>query len=717
MILDSSLKFSPVLFVERATRWSEGPRLDFKEEYYHLNDEVQTFNFVRHIIAFANVARRTGKKCWILFGVADESNEIYDISVKYPGKDKPGGLKNPNNPKLKFSSMMTEDYTKKFRDLMEKWISPDEPEFRFEYGFVKDPNDDIEKFVSYIEILPTKTSRPYQLKKAYKNCDIGTSFVRKNSSSVKVPDSEKEYLLSISESEYIDLEEWRALITYYQSGEFLLQQNLSPWVMPTLDCYEGEAPLDYILNRLESGDKNLILIGNRGEGKSVFLHRLAYKIASNHDQDSLCNQVGYGFDLDSSLIEVQNEDDTLEIQSVINEVEVILTKPIPMFFSLRTCFTSTEDIEKSIESKILESLGRDVLFTSLQRYWNIPGSKWILMLDGVDELQTKESAAILDRWIQNLPNNVRVILTSRPYAISSLDQYHCVSIMPISKCLIQNFIRENILLNSDYFEMYVGEQEIGESKEYIETIISCIFEWIEENSEIYRFLENFRALSGFLVAIIPNYKEEKPQIDDQQEYVGRQNNYEAFGTEVELAPAELAFSEDFTFIGEEVEDLYIPQRIEEPEKFRLPELASILKHIMDYLQADEINRNQKLGEDSKPLAEKSRNGLGKLAWNIFWHELIFDIDDCKEKKWINDSEIVWSEHVGYIKQKEHFLKYSFVNHLARRYFSAEFAWRKAYSHEVVKEIYQQQPNSKIANTVIVLLNELLIENGRDPIEI
>lgn len=182
---DKSPNFNADFFLNTVHRWPEKERLDFKQEYYNFSDEAQKFKFVKHVIAMANIARRTGEACWILFGVEDESKEILDIRDKYPGKNPPSGIKNPNNPKFNFHTMMTDDYDGEFRKCLEVWVSPDTPGYDFDYGLVEG------KFVSYLTIKPKYTSEPFQLKKSYKQFAVGTAFVRSGASSVELPNSEK----------------------------------------------------------------------------------------------------------------------------------------------------------------------------------------------------------------------------------------------------------------------------------------------------------------------------------------------------------------------------------------------------------------------------------------------------------------------------------------------------------------------------------------------
>ena len=49
------------------------------------------------MIAFANVARRVGQPCYVLFGVDEGDNRKFiDVRTQYPGRNKPKGWDNPN---------------------------------------------------------------------------------------------------------------------------------------------------------------------------------------------------------------------------------------------------------------------------------------------------------------------------------------------------------------------------------------------------------------------------------------------------------------------------------------------------------------------------------------------------------------------------------------------------------------------------------------------
>lgn len=169
--------------------YPEGWRLDFKRGLIPVHSPEKKFEFAKHMIAFANIARRTGLPCYLIFGVDEENGYQHNnILEQYLTKDRP--KEQPGSRKWQ-KDRIEEIY----RQVCEDWIAPSIPDFELKWGYVE-PGI----FNSYLVIRPTESSSPFALGKAHGAHQAGTVYVRKNTSSVKVDPSEVRFLLQVSDA-------------------------------------------------------------------------------------------------------------------------------------------------------------------------------------------------------------------------------------------------------------------------------------------------------------------------------------------------------------------------------------------------------------------------------------------------------------------------------------------------------------------------------------
>jgi len=152
---------------------------------YKLDSARSQYDFASDLIAFANVSRRIGKPCWIVFGVNDLTRQLSQTLIQeYPGKNKPKGW---DEPSVSLLSKQSDGVEKVFRDIAKEWIEP-EPEIELEFGFLED------HFVSFLKISPNYPMEPFHLRKEIifekdgkeRKYDKGSVFVRKTSSTCYV---------------------------------------------------------------------------------------------------------------------------------------------------------------------------------------------------------------------------------------------------------------------------------------------------------------------------------------------------------------------------------------------------------------------------------------------------------------------------------------------------------------------------------------------------
>lgn len=160
--LSDAFLIEPSWFKRVVERWAEGPRLDFKEMVYRLDSEDAKAKFTRHLIAFANVARRTGKSCFIVFGIEDANrtqSHWHDVRNQCATGLPPHWW---NDPSTSIHTKQIDGVLEPIRRVAEIWIEPAVPDLHLRYGEVESI------FVSCLEIRPTRTSTPFRSKRGYK---------------------------------------------------------------------------------------------------------------------------------------------------------------------------------------------------------------------------------------------------------------------------------------------------------------------------------------------------------------------------------------------------------------------------------------------------------------------------------------------------------------------------------------------------------------------
>jgi energy-coupling factor transporter ATP-binding protein EcfA2 len=678
-VRDYSDGFRADWFVEQFETGRESPLLDFKASLYKLDDKDNICECARDIIAFANVARRTNKKCYILFGVGKDETErrvLYDVRDQFPGKKKPQGWDNPN---VSIHDKQVDGVEKVFNDVLQHWIDPDMPDLSLQYGKINGV------FVSYLEIKPKLSSRPFSFKCDYlrkkddKRFNKGDVFVRKGASTVRVPDSEVSCLYQWDQVAYLEQAEWRKIIQAHLSGEFEKMWNLSPYFHPKTEPPDLTA-FDAAMQALDAGKHLVVITGHAGSGKTVLLHRLAYALAKQHNLEMPTQRNLFG--------ESESEGET--IQSIASDLEVVPPFPVPIFMSLREAFENIDAFERGLLSRLQDWIDKDKA-KRLDQFFNIPGSRWIILLDGLDELHNRENfAPYLRTWISNLPANVQVVITSRPaYAPTEPNPRNAViGIKPLT--------------TDDVFYLLMGRLQGTEW----ENRQSDIERWFSEHADIVELLACPRALDGFVRLLTPLVPDGRISLDQDRVELSAQHE-QSVPTGNDQAPI---IEVDPNLVQEELlhrEDLSLA---EEP---LLPHLASAVRAITDFMRQEEVKRQESWGQDTQRIADQAKGELDEVAWYSDWSAGSFD---CREHR-ITGESCRWNEDIGFIHRKSHW-HYHFMCDLLHHYLCAEYAWDFELKDDMVRDrMNQQRVDHPATRSVLDLLNELRQDNGRELINL
>jgi hypothetical protein len=750
--------FKPELFTPYQV---ESPRIDFKKTIYQFTSdepdgkkckeekEKKKFEFIKDIIAFSNVAWRIGKPCFILFGIEDKRGKIYDVGDQVPHGKPPGWWK---SPEITVHQKITDGISKPYKDIIEAWVGPQTPDFSIEFGYVED------KFVSYIEIKRDQSaSKPYRLKKQYKKAGInrlGDVFIRKNSSSVLLTPDEAEKLerLKYTEVEYIQENEWQKLLKKHRSGDFK-KASETPF-KAKLKSDKNQTVETAVLENIEKGCKTTFIIGEAGTGKSVTLYSIAHQLVERHNLSRVTHNKFYGHG--------GEEDEELApnylIKNIVEDLESTPLHPIPVFMSLRKGFADIYIFERALLNQIKVYLEREE-FKSFKSIYKIPGIRWVLLLDGLDEIRNREQfGSHLKGWIDDLPDNVQIVLTTRPHGLPSEECDEMFWISPLQ----QNEIKSLLDIK---FESYLEEQKFDDDTDEYKKIVDAknrIIDLLDRYPGLYDVVDRFRPLDGLISYVT---------IDDITLLEGDQATLDKVTRQKVSSPDVTSDEED---IDEMIKGYFnvenLPQQVDEdaderdrsfrkrslrryrsfrkrshnlkakPEhknrkssrSFRkrlygqkdegfkwidLENLALCLSSIINFIREKEEKRKEDWGHarEVKMLSEEANIFIDQIAWELSWSKATFNSREWFRRLSVGTNvsvhEVVnWNWDLGFI-QKETRLDYSYTSHLLRCTLGAQFAYDWYEDQELEDDIKNKiQPDLDVSP--LGLLNLLREANGR-----
>lgn len=433
-------EFDPELFTRLREPWRlrEHALVDLKSQIPKISDPEVLAEYIRDMIAFANVARRRGQCAYILYGVDDNGNILLNgIKGQSTRPELPADWDDEDTGK--FERQQNNIIARDLHSQIKKYVQPD-----MEFDYVPGRVGGI--LVSYIVIHPSHYTSPFEIKAELKDrkqggvlLRKGDCWIRKGESKHSVRPEEKKGLYSYREVPYIPETKWgQHLANIARESE---DQDWEREIYIPLSC-ETQGELFRLDLRIEEFLSNqvervLLLIGRPGTGKTTFLKLLIQRVASETQQS-----------LETSMLE----------------------QPpgwIPVFFDLNSY--TPRDENNFIRDLSLEldchSLLRLSTSNSPERIFNDSSLRFLMVLDSFDEDEDIGSGSRKSMVLRDMLRSythLKVIIASRPTAVPEawLRQYAVASILPPSDLDVFSYLSSRLQKPDTLFNFLSDDQDL-----------------------------------------------------------------------------------------------------------------------------------------------------------------------------------------------------------------------------------------------------------------
>lgn len=404
-----SESFRTDLFTE-PEHYEEGPLRDRKAEVPDLRRPDKKAEFIRDIIALANAARMFRKPAYLLFGIND-NGEICGVENIYTQGDEP-------------PFKVWEQVKQRIGQIIQNHITPI-LQFDLKHDIVRG------KEVAYLLIYPVPSPGPFQVKSDLRQggqvyLSRGQCWVRFGESKYEIQTKEispdqAPYAYSYAQVPFLISSKWQRYFEGVLSDpDIARSQQIEAY--QELITTRSKLLQEEVSKFLEDKLPILIIIGVAGSGKSAFIRRLSGKWA---------------------------EDGLAAMKEAVRREEFIPPPDwIPVYFPLRGCRLEDFQTLKDELLNRINSIGGiwDQRPQEPERLFEYPHLKWLICLDGLDEIWEDRWRRSLLESIRSFTNrfpHVKIILTTRPI-MTGLEWEEgtrkVVEIMPLSHKQITNYI-------------------------------------------------------------------------------------------------------------------------------------------------------------------------------------------------------------------------------------------------------------------------------------
>ncbi|RMG41137.1 MAG: hypothetical protein D6732_02785 [Methanobacteriota archaeon] len=758
-------------FLHVAANWKEGPRIDFKQgllKLYANDDELEKWKVdrkqgdlikkgeaARDIIAFANVSRRTGKPCWMIFGVDDKDrSQFYDLRDDYPTRQKP---KHRTQFEQKSLTAQQEEIAQQYHNLAREWIGPT-PRLQYDFGEVNG------KLVACLKILPAPQKQPFHLLKDAPTSKgriypAGTAFIRYGESTVSVDPNDLDEL-TVARTPYLVESDWKQVIASLQQNPIFENAHASIREFRILDKDNQDA-LAVLLDLLNSNRHHIAVIGPAGSGKSVLLHALAYELTVHHNLENLTHRKYFAQKIASD-----------EITS-LEDLEVVPRHPVPVFVHLRGRFDTLDIFKQTALAKMgLQTSIDTYIDYALDDYFRIPNSRWVLILDALDEVQNLEESfgPSLGKWLELLPQNVQVVVSQRPFVEHGADSVIRLATLSVDRCKTLLRIKQRSLVTEHGFEE-------SEAENIVENAINLL----DNHQEMRDVLFTPRAVDGLvfsLTDIDPRISLVEEQLENEigdkvldaasrdvpspeiyasgvisgkelpfikEKDIGIEKNDHAKETQQDVKSDNVEEGEAINSSHDNLnngtqqdgveeesngikEDETVNDKSDIPDdEIRLddvesqeteevlPSFVTLYAKVVDYIREREKERQKIKGLDPDSALDTATGELERLAWKKDWNNETFTWRG-KWKLILSNTGMRWNTYLGFLKrlQKE---RYCFLSLRFMAFCAANYGVRGVIENYLdeddIVDVIKKKQHETAAEQVRDLLTHLLRDNGRE----
>lgn len=381
--------------------------------------------FVRDVISLANTARMLGKPAYLILGVRDSADgtvdDICGIGEMFERKIGQGKTEQQAIEAIRHEMIV---------DIVHQYVSPI-PQIEIKLRNLGD------KVIGYILIRPL-TGEPFRVSREFRRG--GKTYLRPGQCWIRFGESKKEIRVEelspdsdklrycYAEVPYVLPSVWERYFEHVQQEIYRCWEEFD---VPDeagyqeLHDHRGRPIQEIVDDFLEQSDARLLILqGEAGGGKSLFMQRLAKTLAEQGAQDMKDAQRQEEFSPPSGFI--------------------------PIFYRLRE-LTWRARKESAHLTKILCNLlsplweGHERPLYPEKLFEN-SRLNWLILLDGLDEIgeyaKRREFLRTLTEFMASYPR-VRIIMTTRPSPGINLESIHhanLVEIAPLDENQITNFL-------------------------------------------------------------------------------------------------------------------------------------------------------------------------------------------------------------------------------------------------------------------------------------
>lgn len=619
MVAEHSDKQRLIKLFTEAREYEESSLRDRKRRLPNLQQREEKAEFIRDVIAMANTARLWGQPAYLLYGIDDNGNLCgVDLSVYSSPSKATDEIKNT-------MSHIINDY---IEPLLAEW----------DFG-LKQLGD---TWVAYLEILPPPNPdrHAYQVKKDWPSAGSpqwkvsrGESWLRIGESKTKVdPQTIQNYIWSKTPSLFP--KHWQK---YF---EILLSDNQlqRAWSVQYYDLKDTKDRLlkEIVREFLEGNDRVLIIRGRAGYGKTLFLRR---------------------------LVKEWVEAGLAAIEGIRQRHEFLLPPTwIPIYFPLRNVRIGN-DIASFPKRLLRHANQRTALWRReppnpeglFEYFYPFDHEKralrWLICLDGLDEMETETEQRALISAIQDLKQRyalVKIILTTRTDMTTPDDLGQVVEIAPFPLEVVRNFLISHLA-----------------SPEQIEKVYNLII----TNSD----LQTLFSVPMYLEALVNSLSPTPISEPSEQILVatpGVKSSDEAvsdltFGLYA-ISSEEVTIKEpiDSEPVGKNPQETSAEESLEQEEPI-LPPIGWLLARIVRSIWERESERRV-LQRDHLC---RWKNGLGKLAFRMDGHRSETTIEEA-QRDIGGIKGLRWVLSLGILQADQQFSLIRFIVRLMQIYFAA-----------------------------------------------